>query len=140
MPVYTLIPFTITVTTLSHPLPQEYDGKLWPNLPCLEEAFAFNLREKIVFKTARFTHHVSQDLRQQMGGAEFDEKDREWIPSKDGSGRWKREMTLKSNLRLQCPPTFVWKQRGTVRLAVSVCCPPLIRAGQFHSPAAFIAV
>lgn len=122
MPVSTLIPFTLTVTTLSHPLPQQYGGELWPSLPRHEGAFAFKLRQNITVKVNR-THYVCGELRhwQQMGGAEFDGKDREWIPGKHGQGRWKREMTFKSSLRLECPPTFVFRWENSVRLAISVC-------------------
>lgn len=120
MPISTLIPFTLTVTTLSHPLPRQYHGELWPSLPRHESAFAFELQQDITVKLGR-THHVCVVLRQRMGGVEFDERDREWIPSKDDQGRWKRAMILKSSLRLECPPTFVFKWNNKTRLAVSVC-------------------
>jgi len=118
VPLHTTIPFTLTVITLSKPHPQDYEGELWPSPPHRPEAFKFTLKEDIVYRI-RGKRTACITLAQSLGPVQLDRAEKVWLPLDGGQGRWRQEATLKSSLRLQCPPTFTFVWKGKPRLAVS---------------------
>ncbi|TFY53331.1 hypothetical protein EVJ58_g9511 [Rhodofomes roseus] len=121
VPLRTAIPFTLSVTTLSKPHPRDYEGQLWPSPPCQPEAYDFVLKEDVFLRigtpTKKKTGSIS--LRQPPRPMHFEPAKKEWIAATGGQGQWKQEITMKSSIRLECPPTFTFTWEGKIRLAIS---------------------
>ncbi|TFY64775.1 hypothetical protein EVJ58_g2393 [Rhodofomes roseus] len=121
VPMNATIPFILSMTTLSRPYPQDYEGELWPSPPRRPEAYEFAIKEDMIIHIRR-PQTACITLRQSLGHTQLEHAEKQWIPSTGGQGKWKQEATLKSSITLQCPPTFTFMWEGSIRLAVSVRC------------------
>jgi hypothetical protein len=126
-PVFTAIPFTITVTT--HSKPMKADDKpsnepIFPAPPEQPRQVEFGIERDVFisvtyWKSNRKNNHVSY-----LGGlgpegplpvvdqvpAQVNVMDKAWIPNdgreKETRGRWKQEVIFRSSFTLRCPPSF----------------------------------
>ncbi|KZT64594.1 hypothetical protein DAEQUDRAFT_741190 [Daedalea quercina L-15889] len=131
VPSQTMIPFVLSVTTLSKPYPRDYEGELWPSPPRQQDAFVFQLKEDMVVRARRKYSH-STTRRQSLGPTQFQHAQKEWVPLNGGLGRWKQETTLQSSICLQCSPTFAFTWEGKVRLAVVYRLQITVKFGSMH--------
>ncbi|KAI0087761.1 hypothetical protein BDY19DRAFT_953056 [Irpex rosettiformis] len=125
-PVFTSIPYTLTIMTLSKLVKHEdkpTDETPFPLPPRNPHEVSFWLESDVFMKTKSWTAYRNDNFIAHLGGlgprkglsktkdstVDVELQEKVWIPEgeeKDERGRWKQEVTFRSTLRFDCTPSF----------------------------------
>lgn len=118
-PLFTPVPFTITIITTSKTVKRDSIAEakpIWPMPPTDSKAIRLELKRQ----TRIFTQHLSRQAMEKvsaiggmagsLGNVHVTTKDRQWIPSASDAnkGSWRQETEHASTFVLTCPPAFNW--------------------------------
>lgn len=127
VPIWTPIPFTLTVVTTSKTCKRTSDsesGPIWPAPPTKPEDVRLELVRTAYVRTGHLTwtqkdriallgrlgeHKKGEDIRVQTA-------QKAWLPNSETKGRWKQQTSFTSSLDLSCSPSF-----KSPTLSVEVC-------------------
>lgn len=132
-PLFTLIPFTLKITTESKPMKHEdtpEDKPIFPAPPTRPRDVTFELRREVRIAAKHWTA-TSGDTVTSVGGmgtsftpCEADVAEKVWKPVGDGQGpsdskgpvggkgTWLQETMFRSTILLKCPPSFDFETIG----------------------------
>ncbi|EPS98298.1 hypothetical protein FOMPIDRAFT_1031598 [Fomitopsis schrenkii] len=117
VPIWTPIPFTLTVVTTSKTCKRTSDsesGPIWPAPPTKPEDVRLELVRTAYVRTGHLTwtqkdriallgrlgeHKKGEDIRVQTA-------QKAWLPNSETKGRWKQQTSFTSSLDLSCSPSF----------------------------------
>ncbi|KAH9948266.1 hypothetical protein B0H21DRAFT_249280 [Amylocystis lapponica] len=119
-PLFTRIPFSIKVMSMSKPMKQNSaseDKPTWPAVPILPKDVNFELRHRVHIRVDAFKTTFRERIgyvggmgNSNSGDAAVvvDTPEKVWVPSEgDGeTGSWKQETTFTSSIEFKCSPTF----------------------------------
>ncbi|CCM05839.1 uncharacterized protein FIBRA_08075 [Fibroporia radiculosa] len=95
-PLFTKVPFVLTIVTKSKEMDRDSEKKLWPVPPRSPREWS--------------NHTVCSlgGLGGSAGDPDMETPENEWIPSESekGKGRWKQTVSFSSSLEFKCPPSF----------------------------------
>ena len=130
-PLFTRIPYELHIVTYTrrmkfNPLKENPDLELFPRPPSQATEIECHLR-KHVWLRAKGVEAENKEFVGNLGGlgrsstvqhVDVTLLPREWVPDqrRDGAGRWKQEVTLRSFIVFRCSPTF-----SSRLLDVAVC-------------------
>ncbi|KAI1791734.1 hypothetical protein LXA43DRAFT_888775 [Ganoderma leucocontextum] len=125
LPLFSDIPYTITVTTTSAPLSREKanaDKAIYPPVPHDPHEIEFDLHQKLLFRAQDYKGKASTSVATILGGkkekrpqavVDVSLPEKEWAPfnstlggASGGKGSWVQRATFQSTFRLNCPPAF----------------------------------
>ncbi|KAL6306459.1 hypothetical protein BKA93DRAFT_729648 [Sparassis latifolia] len=115
-PLFTPIPFSIRIVSISKPMKRENtpeDKPIFPTPPQYPEEIQFELRRSVYVRAHAFDSRLGErapfasGLTVDSSSLESTRLENVWIPSDDKEkGTWKQEVTFSSKFVLRCPPTF----------------------------------
>lgn len=137
IPIFTAIPFTLDIVTISKPMKHgdtPTDEPIFPAPPLNPETIELHLVRYVKLRARSWTED-GHDQIASLGGLGddahiarhavlVDDREKVWAPlpgqdtveEKKQKGSWKQQVTFRSSLSLACPPSF-----QSENMSVSVC-------------------
>ena len=128
-PLFTYIPYSIIITTLSAPVTRKGnegpEKNLYPPIPCSASELDFEMRRWVdmetPYKPSNPEEHVVDIISKAhtpIPPVEVEMGNYEWVPDQErpDRGRWRREVTFHSHMNLRYTPTFL-----TEEIKIKVC-------------------